>query len=394
MVSPCVRESSLFDLRGRVEPREQQTLSTILEAARWAVSADNGQPWKFHWRESRLLLLLDSSRADSYFDGRRYAPYLGFGSLIENICIAARHAGYEPHLKLFPDLELEREQVVASVAFTPTTAQADPLFPAISERTTNRRAYHSTNIPSEVRTALTRSTEDFTGFRIALVDDNPLKSRLAAMTAGAEAIRFDFNRKEVHADFFECLRFTQAQARQTGDGLWTRCLEVGMPEGFALQLLAYWPCAALAARLGAHRAFSRQSVHLLRRTPVLALVISCSHNSLPSENDFLTGGRLCQRLWLTATMHGLACQPMAALPLFFVQHACFGDKGFPGQAGKKVGALGQEFNQTFNLAQGEHLLMVFRLGYAQAPSARSFRRPLTELLKSSDDSPIVAPHKP
>jgi hypothetical protein len=108
------------------------------------------------------------------------------------------------------------------------------------------------------------------------------------------------------------------------------------------------------------------------------------------EKDFLIGGRLCQRLWLTATVHHLACQPMAALPLFFLQHAGFGDEGFPGQSGKRIGRLREEFSKTFSLSQGEELLMVFRLGYAEAPSARSLRRPLQELLGFSDDSSILA----
>jgi hypothetical protein len=80
---------------------------------------------------------------------------------------------------------------------------------------------------------------------------------------------------------------------------------------------------------------------------------------------------------------------MAALPLFFLQHAGFGDRGFPGQAGKKIGRLKAEFSQTFNLSQGEEVLMVFRLGYANAPSARSLRRSLSELLKCADNSPLA-----
>jgi hypothetical protein len=369
---------------------DQKALNAILEASRWAVSADNGQPWKFYWKESLLFLVLDSKRGASFFDGRLYAPYLGFGSLIENLCIAAQHIGYEPTVELFPGSELNHERVVATVSFTPSTAQTSPLYPEIFERATNRRAYSSKDIPPDVQTALIKSGEEFCDFRIVLVDENILKNKLAALTAGAEAIRFDFSRKDVHADFFKCLRFTQTQAQQTADGLWIRCLEIGSLEGIALRFLANWPCAAVAAHLGTHRAFSHQSVHLLRRTPLIALVISRARHSRLGEKDFLTGGRLCQRLWLTATMHHLACQPMAALPLFFLQYSGFGDEGFPGQAGKKIGRLRDEFSKTFNLAQGEELLMVFRLGFAKAPSARSLRRPLQELLRFSDDSSILA----
>jgi nitroreductase len=375
-----------------VESKDRQSLNTILEAARWAVSADNGQPWKFFWRESRLILALDLNRGSSFFDGRLYAPYLGFGSLIENLCIAARHVGYEPHLELFPHSEASNDRIVASISFTPLASQSSPLFAAINERTTNRRAYSSKTILPDARTALLKSSEGFDDFRILFIDDSDLKNKIAGITAGAEAIRFDFSRKDVHADFFKCLRFSHAQARKTADGLWARCLEVGLPQATALRLLANWRLAAFAALLGAHKAFAHQSIHLLRRTQLIALIINSSRSQL-RENDFLAGGRLCQRLWLTATSHHLACQPMAALPLFFVQHAAFGDKGFPGQSGGKIGRLKGEFNRAFNLAEHENLLMVFRLGYAAKPSARSLRRPLSELMISIDHSPLAASGK-
>lgn len=371
-----------------MDVKDKQILNSILEAGRWAVSADNGQPWKFHWKDGRLLLALDRKRGTSFFDGRLYAPYLGFGSLIENLCIAAKHNGYDPTVKLFPGLEIDNDQIVAVLKFAPLSHQADSLYSAIFERVTNRRAYLSESVQIDVREALLKCAEGFADFRLVLIDDETKKSKLAALTAGAESVRFNFSCKDVHADFFKCLRFSKSQAIQTSDGLWVRCLEVAMPEIAALKFLSNWPIAAVAARLGAHIAFSRQSVKLLRRTPLIALVMGRSGDRFLKEKDFLAGGRLCQRLWLTATTHHLACQPMAALPLFFLQYAGSGDDGFPGHTGKKIGRLSADFSQTFGLAEGEELLMLFRLGYSKAPSAKSFRRPLRDMLKTDDNSPI------
>jgi nitroreductase len=375
-----------------VDSAEQQALHRILDAARWAVSADNGQPWKFYWRESRLFLVLDSDRVSSFFDRRHFAAYLGIGSLIENVCIAARDLGYEPDPHLFPTAEFGSEKVVAVVSFCQATPQPSTLCPAIYQRTTNRRPYRLDDIPADVQTALENSTGEFSGFRIMLVHDAAMKKRLAAMTARAESVRFNFSEKDVHADFFPCLRFTKQEAQKTGDGLWVRSLEGGLSGTAALWLLANPTFGAIASWLGAHRAFSQQSVYLLRRTPTVAFVIAPSNHAVPNEHEFLLAGRVCQRFWLTATVHKLACQPMAVLPLFFAQHASFGDDAFPRQSGKQIGSLRTEFNRTFNLAHNDQLMMIFRVGYAQAPSARSFRRPLPELLKYSDTSPIVGSH--
>jgi nitroreductase len=111
--------------------------------------------------------------------------------------------------------------------------------------------------------------------------------------------------------------------------------------------------------------------------------------SSPNEHAFVTAGRVCQRFWLTAAANGLASQPMAILPLFFAQHARFGDQGFPGQGGKTVERVQQRFKKAFHLSPDEHVMMVFRVGYAKPPSARSFRRPLGDLMVFSDDSAIA-----
>jgi nitroreductase len=366
----------------------REALNRILEAARWGVSADNGQPWKFCWRESQLSVSLDSMRACSFFDRQQFAAYLGLGSVIENLCIAARHIGYEPDLKVFTE-RVNGEQIETSISFKASAPEASPLFPAIFERTTNRRPYTSAGIPSEVISALRNSGDNFNSFKLKFVDERDLKRQLATMTAEAETVRFHFSRKEVHRDFFSSLRFTKRQARESGDGLWLPTLQAGLAGSLALRLLANWPVAAMARHLGAQRAFSQQSIFLLRRTPTVALVISSSAHSAPDKRNFLVGGQLCQRLWLTATAHGVACQPMAILPLFFAQYACLGEEGFPQRTAPKIARIRGAFRRAFDLKEDDHLVMLFRLGYAKPPSARSFRRPLSDLLTLSDDSVLA-----
>ena len=97
------------------------------------------------------------------------------------------------------------------------------------------------------------------------------------------------------------------------------------------------------------------------------------------------------KLWLTADSHGLACQPLGVLPLFFAQYQRFSDRGFDGQAGLTVKQLREEFYRSFTLADEENLLMVFRMGYAHPPSARSFRRRIEEMVSIEDDSALTMP---
>lgn len=375
-----------------MQAHQHHALRAILEAAAQGVSADNGQPWVFRWRQGRLSVFLDKARAQSFFDWDHCAAYLGLGSVLENIDIAASHWGYHADFELFPSKELDGSSPVAAIAFTAMAARPQLLYSVIKARVTTRRPYTTQDVSKEASEALNDAIDPSHGFRVILVVSEALKRALATLTARADQIRFDFSRREVHGDFFRHLRYTYEEAARKGDGLWVDCLELGSSGKMALRLLAEWRWAAALSQLGLGRFFAGHSARLLNRTPMLGLIVASSLQP-QKESDrqtWLLGGRVCQRLWLTATAHNLACQPMAVLPLFFAQHRRHGIGGFPSGAGRTVATLEQEFRQTFALAPSEQLIMMFRLGHAPPPSARSFRRPLEDLLAIEDNSPFTS----
>jgi len=375
---------------------DHDILNTLIQAATLGVSADNGQPWSFRWQDSQLLLALDAARAKSFFDRKQFAAMFGLGSTLENLSIAAAHLGYDTHIELLPRGDSRVALPVARIRFISGAPGPHPLYPELSRRATNRRPYDKTPVLAEVRASLAKAFSKAPSVRLILTDSPERIRSVASLIAAADRIRFHFSSPDIHRDFFDCLRFTKHAAEESMDGLWVRCLEVKPPDLLALRLLAVWPIARVARYLGTARLFAQQTIALLRRTPLVALIIGTSEGlapgtrtEIPTDNLFLTGGRLCQRLWLEATHHKLACQPMAVLPLFFAQHAVFGTEGFPNAAGLKVGKLKQEFSSLFGLGTNEHLLMILRLGYAPAPSARSFRRPAAEVF-TADDSPLIS----
>jgi hypothetical protein len=280
---------------------------------------------------------------------------------------------------------------IISIAFTRIPQQSHPLYPAIQTRTTNRKPYTGQPVPADIKDAFAEVAGRHAGLRLIFLETEEPNRRLGALIAKADAIRFNFSSRQVHDDFFSRLRHNRREAHNRRDGLWTDCLEVGISGKLALRLLSYWPVAMAASRLGVGKLLSGVSAQLLEHTPLMMLVIGTVPSPDSESRRFLLGGRLSQELWLTAASQGLSCQPLAVLPLFFAQYRRFGDGGFDGQAGLTVKQLREEFYRSFTLADEENLLMVFRMGYARPPSARSFRRRMEEMVSIEDDSALTMP---
>jgi hypothetical protein len=99
-----------------------------------------------------------------------------------------------------------------------------------------------------------------------------------------------------------------------------------------------------------------------------------------SPESFFAGGRAMQRLWLTASSLGLAVQPMTAITYLFprleLEHG-------PGLGAREVAQLTRLRSRYLDLLQvqpDEAEVLLFRLARAPAPSARSLRRHLDDVL--------------
>jgi nitroreductase len=366
---------------------EPRILDACLAAARLGVSADNGQPWKFLWADGRLCILLDAPRAQSYFDPNRSLAYIGIGTVIENLAIASLNFGYGAAIHVFPG-RLSDNEPVAEVSFTPGAPAGHPLYPAIQARATNRKPYRADRVLPGVQETLQRSVAGWPGKRLVLIEAAALRRQIARLIAQVEQMRFDFTSPDVHRDFSRILRYTAAEASASGDGLWVDCLEVDAVQKTFLRLLSNQRLAAWFARLGVSRMPGRQTISLLKRTPLIALAIGNGPWAAQRREDFIDSGRFWQRFWLTATACGLSCQPMATLPLFFGEYERYGEKLFSGPAAPRIENARREFDADFKILPHEHLFMVLRVGYASPPSARSYRRPLEELCRLKEESPL------
>ncbi|KMO70370.1 nitroreductase family protein [Mycolicibacterium chlorophenolicum] len=121
------------------------TLQTVLEAAAWAPSAQNSQPWRWHVDADGLHLDADWDRrlGDSPFD--RCDVLLACGAVLDHCALALSAAGWGARIHRFPDRagRLASFEVIESV---PHPASRE-LVDMIPRRRSDRRGYGGSVLP-------------------------------------------------------------------------------------------------------------------------------------------------------------------------------------------------------------------------------------------------------
>lgn len=121
------------------------TLEAVLEAAAWAPSAQNSQPWRWHVDAAGLHLDADWERrlGDTPFD--RCDVLLACGAVLDHCALALSAAGWDARIRRFPDRagRLASFEVIESA---PRPASRE-LVDMIPRRRSDRRGYGGSVLP-------------------------------------------------------------------------------------------------------------------------------------------------------------------------------------------------------------------------------------------------------
>ncbi len=347
-------------------PVPEDTLLRIIEYGTLAPSGDNCQPWIFRWDGERLHLVNDEKRDTSLYNVRNTASFIAHGALIENMNIAAAETGYELKAELFP--RGDEDPLVAVITFSQAPVKPDRLFPFIDKRCTNRSMYRSDELGHTARKRLMEVPAKAGCGELFLVEDRQGKDILAR--AASLNDRLLFENRELHDFLFHQIRWSRGEAERTGDGMDIRTLGLYPPERVAFRTLKPWPMVRFMNRLGLSRLLPLRSYLFYRRSAAIGML------QMPgtSPEDFVTGGRVLQRIWLTATSLGLSFQPITGIT-FLIQRLWLEDgRGLSNGDRKLVEKAAAELNRVIPIDRGRAMIMLFRLGRSGPPKGRSLRR--------------------
>ena len=362
-------------------PPGGDTLHAILDAARWAPSGDNVQPWRFEPLDADAVrVFFDAHAPQNPYEYRLGEPtLLAAGMMLEALRIAATAHGRGMVWQLD---EGAGGPPAALVRFPAEPGlEPDPLYAVLPLRSVDRRPYRRRALLPRERDALEAALGG--GLRLRWYEGE--RARLGFARVGALATRLRLRLPEaypVHQAMVDWAPGHSATGIPAGaTGLWRPTLPL------MRWAMRDWRRMAWVNRLGGARSAAMQ----LDWAPALgsaAFFTVALRDGAPRDTAALlaAGGSLL-RLWLTATRLGLAMQPGLAVLAF----AHYGEAGAPFTAGPALRREAARCARQLQALTGEgteRLLFLARIGEPRGapPRERSVRRPLSELTARRADT--------
>lgn len=352
-------------------------IERILEAARWAPSGDNAQPWQFRIENDsdvNVSIHCEHGNVYEYRDGE--PTLISAGTLLENIVIAAPTFGRAASWRYLGQLGGTHR---IAVRLANDTLPPHALYDAIWRRSVDRRAYRMRALPPDAKTQLAEAAgPDVT---VEWHEAFAERRKVAALTNLATDIRLRIPEAyEVHR------RIVDWDRRQSPDGIPSSALGLdAMTVKMMRWSMASWARTDFGNRMGStfFAGLQMDVVPGIFSAAYFAFRLPGVAAGQERVVQLLRAGQAVQRFWLTATTLGLAMQPCQAV-LAFSHYGAAGE-AFTVNARERIKAahLAVETAQVLN--RPEELVFLARIGFpvSRPQTSRSIRKPLAALIDAT-----------
>lgn len=347
-------------------------MRAILELARWAPSGDNTQVWRFEvLAPDHVAVHAWDTRADTVYDLDGHPSQISMGALLETIAIAAsahglradaaRRAGSPAERPVF-DVRLVPDQAVA----------ASPLVDAITRRTVQRRPMSTRPLTEGEMHALEQAAGP--DYEIAWLASFGERWRAARLMFNNARLRLTMPEAyEVHK------RIIHWGVSTSPDRVPDRALGV---DAGTLKLMKWamhsWGRLSTVNKVMGTWA-PRMQMDFIPGLACAAHFVLKAKRAPQGIDDYVQAGRAVQRFWLTVTALGLHMQPEMT-PLIFSKYVRE-QRQFTGAA--ELHGMAAQLEHEANalvFTDSLHPVYMGRVGAGPAPTARSERLPLEQLL--------------
>ncbi len=287
-------------------------IDVIVDAARWAPSGGNIQPWRFEADANQIRMYLVPERTTT-MDVRHRGSYVAIGAALFNARVAAASLKNLGERQLFP--EGSPSHHVATLLDggvdglrdrATCTRRCGRGWPTARSVTPNRSTTRSSSCSPGVSNGK--------GHGCAWRDPARIDA-LAELLAESDRIRFLL--PKLHEEMVGELRFPGQDSLD--EGLDVRTLELSPPEMAALELLRRPDVMEHLADWRAGQGLGARTRAMVGSSSALAVV------TVPRSDPawYVRGGAAVERMWLTAEQHGLAVQPVSPVFLYAVDEKDF-----------------------------------------------------------------------
>jgi hypothetical protein len=296
LLSSCSTPYRRINRADAAVPGLDRQRAAMLYYAALAPSGHNSQPWTVSIPdETSFIIGFDPGRRLPAVDPHNRELLLSLGAFIENLCLAAGNAGFDPEVDILSQSPLDTP--VARITLLPATPRAYPLTRLESRRTV-KSGLQSREIKTSDVDALAR----------------PLNGQLFYFPSGTrhadciaegaiEAFRAQTWRDAAQVELSQWVRFGQTAVNRHLDGITTAGMETGTLASWYLD--TFMTSADVLSKTFREKGIDKTAVQA-REGGGWFIITSAGE----TVADIVETGRKFQRMALRAREHNLAIHPM------------------------------------------------------------------------------------
>lgn len=372
-----IANNRLFNEDHKALSLQKEQIEELVSAGITAPSAGNIQPWKWIYKNKKLLLVHDVIRGKSILNYRDTASLMGLGAAAENIILKAHELNLEVKLDKFP--VKDNPNIYASFNFyNASNTYTEPhdnffLAEAIPHRITNRTLGKRQLLPEDVERYLKDIAKSVTGAKLKIFS-NPTDIEILKEII-AEIDWIIMTNKSCHKQFMHEIRWNQKEVETTKDGLDLNTFDITPTERAGLMVSKNWNVTKHIKKWGLGKEFGKMSRKAIDACSALGLI------TMPKKypETYFDGGRVIQKVWLGATKKGIAFQPMS-LSTFLSERIADNNFEQLEDVKDKVTNLYSKLKTTCNVGENETDIFLFRLSFADNPKVKPLRRDIEDVL--------------
>ena len=342
----------------------EQDILTIIKDGSLAPSGENCQPWKFQVAGSKVSIFNVPEADQSLYNFAQKGSYVAHGALIENIVISAGKHGYNASVSLFPNKN--EPNLVSVISFEKGVPQNEPLYPQLAKRCTNRKDHAARKLSAQQKSDLIVAVKQGGFGELRIADDQPSLDALGQALAVNE--RLVFENKQLHDFFYGHVLWNEEDQKKAG-GFYIKTLEFLPHQLKGVRLFKNWTALRIMNKVaGASKMIVKENAEKYSKSGALAIIVAQGDRN----EDFVNAGRAAERAWLKATEMGLSVHPCTGV-LYFMERIKGGDSvAFSPVHLEAIKKAYADIARVFG-TDGKTIPMLFRIGYADAPTARALR---------------------